>query len=53
MRRKLISFSLLVALALGTLTACGETGTTGSGTGTGNPGSGAGASPGTAATTTP
>ena len=49
MKRRLISFSLLAALALGALTACGETGTTGTGTGTG---SGAGASPGMMGTAT-
>ncbi|HEX6287747.1 MAG TPA: hypothetical protein VFZ66_01080 [Herpetosiphonaceae bacterium] len=32
MRRRLISLSLLAALALGALTACGETGGTGTGT---------------------
>jgi hypothetical protein len=48
MKRKLISFSLLAALALSALTACGETGATGTGTGTDH-GTGAGASP--AATT--
>jgi hypothetical protein len=54
MKRKLISFSLLAALVLSALTACGETGTTGTGTGTGS-GTGTEASPGmmTTATTTP
>lgn len=49
MKRKLISFSLLAALVLSALTACGETGTTGT-EGTG--GTGMEASPSMMATTT-